>query len=217
MTAGTRGRAVEQSGIKIARRHTLVEVDPYPSKSRALQEIERAIAGVRWPPGADGFTIHAESGRARGQGSGVRPIRDAFVIELAKSHWASEASFPLPKVPGGSGFGDMDAAKAFDLEPPFMVEWETGNISSSHRSMNKIALGLKEGVIAGGVVIVPTRALAKYLTDRIGNEQELEPYFPFWRAVQVKRGYLGVIAVEHDAASVDVPRIVKGTDGRALT
>lgn len=99
---------------------------------------------------------------------------------------------------------------------PAQAEWETGNISSSHRSMNKLALGLTEGVVSGGVLIVPTQALARYLTDRIGNVRELEPYFPLWASVRVDRGYLGVIAVEHDRTSRRVRRILKGTSGRAL-
>jgi len=44
---------------------------------------------------------------------------------------------------------------------------------------------------------------------------ELEPYFPMWKAINCENGYLGVIAVEHDGTSMNVPRIPKGTDGRA--
>jgi hypothetical protein len=98
----------------------------------------------------------------------------------------------------------------------FCVEWETGNISSSHRALNKMSLGILEKVLIGGALIVPTRAMYKYLTDRVGNLQELEPYFLFWRAFNVDEGFLLVIGVEHDAVSLNVPRIPKGTDGRAL-
>src|SRR5207249_1304315 len=97
--------------------------------------------------------------------------------------------------------------KEFGSDPPFMVEWETGNISSSHRAMNKMALGLVAGVVAGGVLIVPTHALAKFLTDRIGNVRELVPYFPLWSAIKAKRGYLAVIVVEHDRTDTTVARI----------
>jgi hypothetical protein len=82
--------------------------------------------------------------------------------------------------------------------------------------MNKIALGIIKGVLVGGLLIVPTREMYRYLTDRIGNFKELEPYFPMWRALKVDEGFLGVIAIEHDGGSKDVPRIPKGTDGRAL-
>jgi hypothetical protein len=56
----------------------------------------------------------------------------------------------------------------------------------------------------------------QWLTDRIGNFPEIEPYFPLWRAVPVEEGILAVIEVEHDRTSPFVQRIEKGTDGRAL-
>ena len=55
-----------------------------------------------------------------------------------------------------------------------------------------------------------------FLTDRIGNVAELEPYFEFWAATPCKDGVLEIIVIEHDAESFDVPRIQKGTDGRSL-
>ena len=62
----------------------------------------------------------------------------------------------------------------------------------------------------------PTRAMYRYLTDRVGNYPEIEPYFPLWRALRIEEGLLAVIAIEHDAVSKSVARIPKGTDGRAL-
>ena len=70
--------------------------------------------------------------------------------------------------------------------------------------------------MSGGVLVVPSNRLAPYLTDRIGNLRELVPYFPLWSSVAVECGYLGVIAVEQDGESFEVPRIPKGTDGRAM-
>lgn len=78
-----------------------------------------------------------------------------------------------------------------------------------------MAMFLQQGAIAAGVLVVPSRAFYKYLTDRIGNIAELEPYFPFWRSVPCGRGILGITVIEHDATSIHVPRIPKGTDGRA--
>ena len=82
--------------------------------------------------------------------------------------------------------------------------------------MNKLSVGLLKSAIAGGVLVVPTTAFAQYLTDRIGNLKELLPYLDLWKSIPVSRGYLAIFAVEHDAESFDVPRIRKGTDGRAL-
>ena len=98
----------------------------------------------------------------------------------------------------------------------FCIEWETGNISSSHRSINKMALGIQKKILIGGVLILPTYEMAQYLTDRVGNFRELSPYFPLWKSITVTEGLLLVIAIEHDAVSDTVPRIKKGTDGRAL-
>ena len=98
----------------------------------------------------------------------------------------------------------------------FCVEWETGNISSSHRSVNKMALGIIKKILIGGALILPTREMYQYLTDRVGNFRELSPYFPLWKSLTIEAGLLLVIAIEHDAVSDNVPRIPKGTDGRAL-
>jgi hypothetical protein len=79
-----------------------------------------------------------------------------------------------------------------------------------------MALGILKGVLIGGILILPTRELYQYLTDRVGNFRELEPYFPMWKALECEEGFLAVIAVEHDRASLDVDRIPKGTNGRHL-
>jgi hypothetical protein len=212
----SRSLSVECRSIKIDWVHTLIDVGRYRSTAAALRETRSAIEAIRWPARGKDFAIFPESGKARGEGNGVVPIREAFVVALRAQGWTIEMPFPLEGIKDGARFGAMDAAKRFGSDPPFMVEWETGNISSSHRSMNKLALGLIEGAVSGGVLIVPTQALAQYLTDRIGNVRELEPYFPLWSSISVTRGYLGVIAVEHDRTSRKVHRIVKGTSGRAL-
>jgi restriction endonuclease BamHI len=68
--------------------------------------------------------------------------------------------------------GKLDAVLYTDFGP-VALEWETGNISSSHRALNKMALGLLEGVLAGGNLVVPSRALYKYLTDRLPDSKRL--------------------------------------------
>ena len=72
--------------------------------------------------------------------------------------------------------------------------------------MNKMALALRRGLVSGGVLVLPSRALARYLTDRIGNYEELEPYFDLYTGLEIVHGYLGVIVVEHDAVDHDVPK-----------
>ena len=58
--------------------------------------------------------------------------------------------------------------------------------------------------------------LKTFLTDRIGNIGELRPYLPLWSSVPIKEGVLRIEVVEHDATSLNVEKIPKGTDGRAL-
>jgi hypothetical protein len=81
--------------------------------------------------------------------------------------------------------------------------------------MNKLTMLVADGLIAAGVLVVPSRNLYLYLTDRIGNYRELEPYLKLWKSVPCKEGILEIVVVEQDAESKDVQIIPKGTDGRA--
>ena len=132
--------------------------------------------------------------------------------ELKKQGWKLEEPLDIAvlKKPG-----KLDAVLYTDYGP-IALEWETGNISSSHRVLNKIALGLLKGVLACGILVVPSRELYMYLTDRIGNMAELEPYLDLWRSIPCEQGVLEIVTIEHDATSKDVPKIPKGTSGRAL-
>ncbi len=174
--------------------------------------IHDAVYAVVWPPGTDRFTIYPQSGKKRGEGNGVTPIKKAAVLYLQEHGWLPEHPWPVGarKVPG-----NMDAVlhSSYGL---IGFEWETGNVSSSHRSLNKLCLGLLRGETAGGVLVVPSRSLYRYLTDRIGNISELEPYFELWAATPCREGVLEIVVIEHDDESFEVPRIQKGTDGRNL-
>jgi len=201
--------------VKIVRTELLLNAGAFPNSNdwlRIQSEISDAIRGVQWPPNSGSFTLHDEPGKKRGKGSGVKPIKTACMLHLKSKGWRLEPCLDIATV---TRPGPVDAA--FQVgERYFCIEWETGNISSSHRALNKIAVGILKKLVVGGVLIVPTRQMYYYLTDRVGNFKELEPYFPLWRALKVEEGLLAVIAVEHDGVSRDVPRIPKGTDGRAL-
>jgi hypothetical protein len=69
----------------------------------------------------------------------------------------------------------------------------------------------------GAVLVIPSRKLYPYLTDRVGSFEELEPYFDVWRAVLIEEGFLAIFSIEQDQVDSNVPKITKGTDGRALT
>ena len=185
---------------------TFTETDAW---SRVEEDLGEAIAGVVWPPGNDRFVINPVI-----DGSGVVPIKQQFAANIAALGWKLEEQFPRfsnEEVRKRRRSGAVDAALDlgnYDL-PPFFVEWETGNISSSHRAMNKMALALKRGLISGGMWVVSSGNLAPYLTDRIGNYPEFEPYFSLYSDLEVGLGYLGVAIVEHDETSLEVPLIGK--------
>ena len=171
-----------------------------------------AIRSVSWPPDADKFTIYPQSGKKRGEGNGVTPIKANAIAYLIGNGWVANCPWPVGNLrnPGriDAGFVSSRGLVGF--------EWETGNISSSHRSLNKLCLGLLRGETIAGFLVVPSSSLAAYLTDRIGNISELEPYFDLWRSTPCEEGTLEIVVIEQDAVSLDVPRIPKGTDGRSL-
>ncbi len=171
-----------------------------------------AVRRVSWPPGSKRFTIYPESGKRSGEGNGVKPIKDELMQELKLKGWKLEEPLDVASV---SRPGKLDAV-LYTSYGPVALEWETGNISSSHRALNKMAVGLLRGVLACGVLVVPSRNLYKYLTDRVGNIAELSPYFDLWRSIPCEEAVLELVVVEQDAESEDVPKIPKGTDGRAL-
>ncbi len=200
--------------MQIVRIERLIDRGPF-SSSGAWREIESHITtcmkALEWPAGAGQFLLRDESGKKRGQGSGVKPIKDGFMICLKGKGWEApkRLDFATIRKPGA-----IDAAFRVGQQY-FALEWETGNISSSHRSLNKMTLGMLKGPLIGGVLIVPTRKMYKFLTDRVGNYEELEPLFDVWRRAELQ-GLLAVVAIEHDAVGKDIPRIPKGTNGRAL-
>jgi hypothetical protein len=179
---------------------------------KACSDVEKAIIITDWPHGSGKFTIYPESGKKTGKGNGVLPIKVPCIRKLKEFGWETE---DLPKIERGVlGTGDLDAL--YKSEAVFIgLEWETGNISSSHRAVNKLLLTLQLGGIKGGLLVVPSDRLKPYLTDRIGNIGELRPYFPLWKTIQIKEGALRIIVVEHDATSLSVPKIPKGTNGWA--
>jgi hypothetical protein len=116
--------------------------------------------------------------------------------------------------------GDLDFWFQTEGEFATAVEWETGNISSSHRSLNKLCLALMGGIIDAGVLVVPSFKLYPHLTDRIGNIRELQPYFHFWSrfGTLVDRGLLAVVEVEYDGLQKSVDQrdfVPTGTDGNS--
>jgi hypothetical protein len=213
--------------MKIIRVDTLVSKGRFAESAQWVKlrkQAHAAVRGAEWPIGSGKFTIYPESGKERGKGNGVTPIKNFTVRKLVgdkpsyrmlgrapTNEWVAECPWPVGERVRP---GNMDVAYVW---PGGMVclEWETGNVSSSHRSLNKMCLGLIRGSLKAGMLVVPSRALYRFLTDRIGNVDELEPYYELWKATPCREGVLEIIVIEHDATSTSVPRIPKGKDGRA--
>jgi hypothetical protein len=162
-----------------------------------------------------------------------RPTGLGRASSLMKSA-EEEAKVRLVEFPGGRTFthedkdwaevftetvGDFDFYSELEGDVRCVVEWETGNISSSHRSMNKLCLVMMARLIDIAVLVVPSVELYRHLTDRIGNWKELSPYLPLWHrfGAQLERGLLAITVVEHDELTDDhtFPYLPQGKDGRS--
>ncbi|WP_234122524.1 PDDEXK family nuclease [Clostridium hydrogenum] len=173
-------------------------------------DVLNAIKCIENPIGSKSFILN--SGK---QANGVKPIKEMFINYLNEHNWQDERKIKdrdMKKRRIDSTY------KLNDTNQYFGVEWETGNISSSHRAINRLLLGIVEGKLLGGILVLPSRKMYYYLTDRIGNFQELEPYFKLWSLFsnQINNGVLKIIEIEHDSVSDRIAPFKKGTDGRAL-
>lgn len=207
--------------------------NPAGSGSLTIREIESYMSG----------------GKKKYRRNGVGPMRKQFlrhIVDVEK--WKSESQILIEKevkeefeeekqedpskqlrlYPGGTvheeeegaKFGDFDFLTTGKEGHKVAIEWETGNISSSHRALNKLCVCLEKGIISIGVLIVPSRKLYAHITDRIGNIYELTPYLPFWQDVgdsMVSKGLLAVSVVEHDHLTTDqnFPYLKVGRDGNS--
>ncbi|MGX4583041.1 hypothetical protein [Paenibacillus chitinolyticus] len=199
--------------MKVEQVVSLIEkVGPRAQEVRELmQQITASIGKMEHPVGAGQFLLFDEK-----KGNGVKPIKENFMLDLLNYGGLLEHRVDVGVT--NTKPGPIDAVFPMGNQL-FAVEWETGNISSSHRAINKIVTGIITRQLIGGVLILPSRKMYDYLTDRIGNFRELAPYFNVWQQANydIDEGYLYVMEIEHDGLTDDSRyRISKGTDGRAL-
>ena len=194
--------------MKIVKKYNLLNVGNfYHSKDFEVisNEIEIAISKVSWGD-TNKFVINPVK-----KENGVNPIKNNFISHLESCGWLSEQRIKLVE---GVRPGPIDVIKE-TKSGRIAVEWETGNISSSHRALNKLAVGLMQDQIVCGILVLPVKNLAQYLTDRIGNLEELYPYFPLYSSLRISDGFIQVISIEHDETSSKVDFIPKGKDGNS--
>lgn len=197
----------------------------------------RAIASIDHPAGSGSLTLRRKLRQdGQWQRNGVNYLRTRFLENLTGPEgWKAEGVVDLSRdrqqpairlypsleeyrEPITSDFGGFDFVTTGPAGGRVAIEWETGNISSSHRSMNKLAIALTNGIVDVGVLVLPSRSLYEHLTDRIGNIGELSGYLAMWEGLKssVSRGLLAVTVVEQDALTDDaVPYLPVGNDGRA--
>lgn len=199
----------------------------------------RAIVSIEHPRGSGSLTLRRKVRLPSNQWkrNGVGYLRTEFLAFMRdQERWQAESDVALPKSreqpplllypsmeehrePITSDFGGFDFMATAANGTRVAIEWETGNISSSHRSMNKLSIALSSGLIEVGVLIVPSRTLYEHLTDRIGNIGELSGYLAMWESLKsaVGRGLLAITVVEHDhlTDSEEIKYLAVGGDGRA--
>lgn len=207
---------------------------------QALHEsFVRSIESIDNPRGSGKLLLRRKVRLANGQWArnGVGYLRTRFLEHIRDVEgWEAEGNVDLKRdreqpairlypsleayrEPITSDFGGFDLVTVGDNGTQIAIEWETGNISSSHRSVNKLAIALGAGIVQVGVLILPSRGLYEHLTDRIGNISELSGYLSMWEGLKstVTRGLLAITVVEHDDLTDDdtFPFLTTGMDGRA--
>ena len=205
------------------------------------KSLVRSIKSIDFPEGSGKLLLRRRKKDANSKQwnrNGVKPLRTRFLDHMVNTEgWRAEGevdfrgleeghkfhlypSMELAHEPITSEFGDFDFITKTAGGLCVAIEWETGNISSSHRSLNKLCIMLAASEIQAGILIVPSRDLYEHLTDRIGNIGELSPYLSMWKGMgaSVDRGVLAIIVVEHDELTDDpeFPYLSTGLDGRAV-
>lgn len=140
--------------------------------------------------------------------NGVVPLKEPCYRMLEEEYgWYREKPLDILSEKGGP----IDVYKSFaDSDSSFNagIEFETGNISSAHRSMNKLSLGVHNGELHLAVLMMPMHSLSYYLTDRVSNYEELKPYFSLISDVPFI-----IIGFDVEAYSSNIPCLPKGKDG----
>ena len=172
---------------------------------QAFIEIEDSIL-LNCTDDSGKFTINSSEKNC----NGVVPIKEGIYRRLEINYeWFREK--PLAYFEDAQKGGPIDVYKEFgDWAHPFNVglEFETGNISSAHRSMNKLCMGIKHGDLQMAFLILPIKRLAYYLTDRVSNYEELAPYFGLLDDFPIV-----VFGFDADRYNPTVPLLAKGRDG----
>ena len=187
----------------------VIALDALPAESAADLAVLRAdilggFKNIVWPDGSNKFSINPVP-----KANGVGPIKDEMMKRLKRNDWADE----VPTSDEAES-GPVDAIKTVgSLRACF--EWETGNIASSSRSLLKMMDALTFGYIDVGFIVVSSKDLARFLTDRIGQYDELR-----WSLRMLphifKHGRIEIIVMQYDELDTRVPFIPKQACGNGV-
>ena len=108
--------------MKIVREETLLSRGQYAGSAEwktTRKSLYKAIREVDWPRGSGTFTIYPESGKARGKGNGVTPIKLGLMEKLQRQGWKLEEPLDIAVLRRP---GKLDAVLDTDYGP-VALEW----------------------------------------------------------------------------------------------
>lgn len=172
-------------------------IDNNPLAYRAFQEITDAVNSMV-------SVINSSEKNC----NGVVPLKEPCYRMLEEAYgWYREKPLEVLSEKGGP----IDVYKSFVVAEGCLnvgLEFGTGNISSAHRSMNKLNLGVHNKELHLAVLMMPMHRLSYYLTDRVSNYEELRPYFSLVSDVPFI-----MIGFDVEDYSSIAPYLPKGRDG----
>lgn len=184
--------------------HDLIKSNPLARC--AYNEVANSIL-KNVTPGHDIFILNNTGKNC----NGVVPVKERCYQILENEYgWYREKPLSYFHNDAQKG-GPIDVYKEFYQNSNALyvgLEFETGNISSAHRSMNKLRIGIAKEEITIGFLMMPTKEMSFYLTDRVSNYEELEPYFLLLDNIPFV-----VFGFNAEQYSSDVPSLPKGKDG----
>lgn len=194
----------------IAKQYVSSEADALFSSNGFAEEAYNEVANSirnNVSPGRNVFILNT----TRKNCNGVVPVKEECYRILEEDYnWYREKPLVYFREDAQKG-GPIDVYKEFyDGNYIFRagLEFETGNISSAHRSMNKLCVGIIKGELDLAFLMMPIKKMSFYLTDRVSNYEELEPYFVLLEDVPFV-----VFGFDADEYDNDAPLLAKGKDG----
>lgn len=181
-------------------------IEHNPLAEQAFCEVEQSI--INNVTSRDGIFVLNSSAK---NCNGVVPVKErCYQILEEEFEWFREKPLLYFRDDAKKG-GPIDVYKEFVAGTDIFkvgLEFETGNISSAHRSVNKLRVGIAMGELDLAILMMPIKQMSFYLTDRVSNYEELEPYFCLLDGIPFV-----VFGFDADVYCPTAPLLPKGKDG----